>query len=69
MTCRASGKQLSPAPQSTQPDAPNTFEYFPAQYRHPLVDRHDEARAAVLHQLPSAARRDARMLHLTFGID
>ena len=43
-------------------------ENVPAQHRHASVDRHEVVRAALPHQLPSAASRDARMLHLTFGI-
>jgi hypothetical protein len=61
--------QLSPAPQSTQAVPPVTLEYLPAQHRHPSVDRHEAVRVAVLHQLPSAATRHARMTHHTFGID
>ncbi len=48
---------------------PDTVRYLPAQHRHSSVDSHEGVRAAVLHQLSSAVRRDARMLHLTFGID
>jgi hypothetical protein len=72
MTCPACGIQLSPVGQLTQavsPVAPGTLENLPAQHRHASVDRHQAVRVAVLHKLPSAARRDARMLHLTFGID
>jgi hypothetical protein len=69
LACRASGIQLSPAPQSTQTVPPVTFEYVPAQHRHASVDRHEVVRVAVLHQLPSVARRHARMIHLTFSID
>ncbi len=47
----------------THADAP-PFEYVPVQPRHASVDRHEAVRVAVLHQLPSAARRHARMLHL-----
>jgi hypothetical protein len=59
---------LSPAPQGTHTDdsfAPVIIEYVPAQHRHASVDRHEPARVAVLHHLPSAARRHARMLHLS----
>jgi hypothetical protein len=56
---------LSPAPQVTHADDAVTFEYVPAQHRHASVDRHEPVRVAVLHQLPSAASRHARMLHLS----
>ena len=59
---------LSPALQSTHADVPAGM-YVPAQHRHASVDTHDADRVAVLHQLPSAARRDAPMLHLSFVID
>jgi hypothetical protein len=45
-------------------DAP-TNEYVPAQHRHASVDRHQTVRAAVLHQLPSATRHHAHILHLS----
>ncbi len=56
---------LSPTSQLTHADAAGTLEYMPAQHRHASVDRHEAVRAAVLHQLPSAARRHAHMLHLS----
>ena len=49
-----------------QADAPGG-EYMPAQHRHASVDRHEPVRVAVLHQLPSAAGRHARMLHLSIS--
>jgi hypothetical protein len=56
---------LSPAPQlDKHADAP-AGENVPVQHRHASVDRNEPVRLAVLHQLPSAARRHARMLHLS----
>ena len=56
---------LSPAPQLTHTAAP-AGEYVPAQRRHASVHRHaPPLPLAVLHQLPSAARRHAHMLHLS----
>ena len=56
---------LSPASQLEHADAAGTFEYVPTQHRHVSVDRHQAVRAAVLHQMPSAARHHAHMLHLS----
>ena len=61
MTCHATNMHLSPVGQSVQLNA-DTNEYLPAQHRHSSVDRHEAVHAAVLRQLPSVAKRDARML-------
>ncbi len=57
-------KHLVPASQSEHREAPPS-EYLPAQEREGWVERHEEVRVAVLHQLPSAATRHAPMLHLS----
>ncbi len=54
---------LLPASQGTHADAP-AGEYVPAQHRHASVDRHEPLRLTLLHQLLSAARRHAPMLHV-----
>jgi hypothetical protein len=55
---------LSPAPQLTHAAAP-AAEYVPVQHRDASVNRHEVIRVAVFDQLPSAARRHARILHLS----
>jgi hypothetical protein len=59
------GMHLLPAPQVKQVVAPVALEYLPAQQRHASVDRHEAVRAALLHQLPSAATRHAPRLYLS----
>jgi hypothetical protein len=54
---------LLPAPQGTHAAAP-AGEYVPAQHRHGSVDTHEPLRLTLLHQLPSAARSHAPMLHV-----
>ncbi len=55
---------LLPAPQLTHADDP-ADEYVPAQHRHASIDRHETLRLAVLHWLPSAASRHARMIYFS----
>ena len=55
---------LLPPSHVAHADAP-AVEDVPAQHRHASVDRHEAVRVAVLHQLPSAAKRHAHMLHLS----
>ncbi len=56
----------APLSQSTHAAAP-AAEYLPAQHRHASVHTHQPLRLAVLHQLPSAARRHAGILQLFRG--
>ena len=54
---------LSPAGQKIQYVSPWVVmtENLPAQHRHASADKHEPLGLAVLHQLPSAARRDAML--------
>jgi hypothetical protein len=56
---------LLPASQLTHADTPVIIEYVPVQHRHASLDRHEAVRATVLHQVSSAARRHAHILHLS----